>query len=67
MFLIIFKTLLTKTIFWSLQKLPHNHVAKSLLKIMHASAISLQGKGLDDILLFKIFITTLASTVIYLV
>ena len=42
-------------------------MAKSLLKIMHASAISLQGKGLNDILLFKIFITTLASTVIYLV
>ena len=43
-FIIILKTLLTKTFFWSLQKLPHDHMAKSLLKIMLASAITLKGK-----------------------
>ena len=36
--------LLIKTIFWSLQNLPHDQMVKSLLKIMHASAFSLQGK-----------------------
>ena len=52
-YIIIFKALLTKPFFWSLQKLPHNHMARGLLKITLASAISLQGKDLTILCCLK--------------